>query len=80
MSKCQSCPCEICKPEPAPEPAPDLLNQLHTLRSLALDVKQLADKQHLWRIATISAQVFEEATAAIDLFNAELSEPERENL
>lgn len=49
--------------------SPDLLNDLHTLRALARDVKQTADTLHQWRIATLCAQVAEEATAAIDLFN-----------
>jgi hypothetical protein len=50
--------------------APDLLSQLHTLRSLAHDVKRTADAVRAWQIAAIVATVSEEVTIAIDRLNA----------
>lgn len=50
--------------------APDLLNDLHTLRSLAQSVKVLADGQRLWVIAARCASMAEECSLAIDHFNA----------
>lgn len=53
-------------------PAADssLLNDLHTLRSLAHDVKRQADSMRLWVIATQCAAISETATLAIDHYNA----------
>jgi hypothetical protein len=53
-----------------PATDPDLLSRLHTLRSLANDVKVLADKQRLLTIASYAAACSEEATRAIDHYNA----------
>jgi hypothetical protein len=47
-----------------------LLNDLHTLRSLAHDVKSQADSMRLWVIATQCAAISETATLAIDHYNA----------
>jgi hypothetical protein len=49
---------------------PDLLNQRHTLRSLAHDVKAQADSMRLWLSATQCAAISETATLAIDHYNA----------
>ena len=48
---------------------PDLLNDLHTLRSLAHSVKSQADNQRLWGIAAICATISEEATICIEKIN-----------
>ena len=53
-----------------PTPSPDLLNDLHTLRSLAHSVKTQADGMRLWTIAAHCASVSETCTLAIDHFNA----------
>lgn len=45
---------------------PDLLNDLHTLRSLANAVKEQADKMRQWQIAAIVATISEEATICIE--------------
>ncbi len=50
--------------------APDILSRLHTLRSLAHDVKAQADTMRLWVIASHCASISERATEAIDHFNA----------
>ena len=47
---------------------PDLLNDLHTLRSLANAVKEQADTQRLWQISAIVATISEEATICIEKF------------
>lgn len=47
---------------------PDLLNDLHTLRSLANAVKEQADKMRQWQIAAIVATISEEATICIEKF------------
>jgi hypothetical protein len=57
---------------------PDLLNQLHTLRSLAHDVKAQADSMRLWTIAVQCAAISETATQAIDHFNAVTTTPSNE--
>lgn len=49
---------------------PDLLNNLHTLRSLALDVKKQADSMRLWNIAVHCANCADAATNAINHHNA----------
>lgn len=59
-------------------PRPDLLNQLHTLRSLAHDVKAQADSMRLWTIAVQCAAISETATQAIDHFNAVTTKPSNE--
>ena len=48
---------------------PDLLNDLHTLRSLANAVKDQADKMRQWQIAAIVATISEEATICISKFS-----------
>lgn len=50
--------------------APDLLNQLHTLRSLANQVKAQADFMRQFSIAAHCASVSESASLAIDHYNA----------
>ena len=55
---------------PAASPSPDLLNDLHTLRSLAHAVKTQADAQRLWSIAARCATISEDCTLAIEHFNA----------
>lgn len=47
-----------------------MLSRLHTLRSLAHDVKAQADAMRLWTIATHCASVSESASLAIDHYNA----------
>lgn len=53
-------------------PAADssILNDLHTLRSLAHDVKRQADSMRQWSIAVHCANISEVATIAIDHYNA----------
>lgn len=53
--------------------APDLLNELHTLRIMARDVKRLAETEHHWGIALRCAAAAEEMSAAIDQFNGQPS-------
>ena len=57
--------CPLCA-----DPSPDLLNDLHTLRSLAHAVKTQADAQRLWSIAARCATISEDCTLAIEHFNA----------
>lgn len=47
----------------------DLYNDLHTLRSLARDVKATADRQKLLTIATYCAACVEATTKAIEKLN-----------
>jgi bacterioferritin-associated ferredoxin len=46
-----------------------LLNDLHTLRSLAKDVKAAADREKLLTVATYCATCIEAATQAIEKLN-----------
>ena len=48
----------------------EILNQLHTLRSLALDVKRQADGMRLWSIAVQCANCADSASFAIEHYNA----------
>jgi hypothetical protein len=47
----------------------DILNELHTLRMFALNVKRQADQQQLWGIAVQCAIICDEATRAIEHYN-----------
>ena len=49
---------------------PDLLAQLHTLRSLAQDIKAQADGSRQWFVAVQCVVISETATLAIDHHNA----------
>jgi len=51
-------------------PQPDLLNQLHTLKQLAADVKTQADEMRVWQVAAIVATIYEEAQICIEKINA----------
>jgi hypothetical protein len=56
--------------KPAQDTPSDLLNQLHTLRSLAGTVKSQAEAMKLWNIAWRIAALAEEATICIEHYNA----------
>ena len=82
MKPCESCPCPDYPCHASS--SPDLLNDLHTLRSLAHLLKAQADGMRLlshslkaqaegmrlWTIAAHCAAVSETCTLAIDHFNA----------
>ena len=68
MKPCESCPCPDYPCHASS--SPDLLNDLHTLRSLAHLLKAQADGMRLWTIAAHCASVSETCTLAIDHFNA----------
>jgi hypothetical protein len=56
--------------KPTTNTTPDLLAQLHTLRSLAGTVKTQSEAMKLWNIAWRIAAIAEEATICIEHYNA----------
>ena len=47
----------------------EILNELHTLRMFALNVKRQADQQQLWTVAVQCAIICDAATRAIEAYN-----------
>jgi len=67
------CACDIggkCKHACKVNARPDLLSQLHTLRSLSQDIKTQADGSRQWFVAVQCVVISETATLAIDHHNA----------